>query len=103
MPIYEFRCKSCKQTEEVLQKLNDPAPEECPHCHSRGTFEKCVSHTSFSLKGGGWYKDLYASTPPAAQSSSSATSSSDSAKSAEKSPTPAAPPTPAPAKPAAAE
>lgn len=62
MPIYEYQCRECQCTEEILQKLNDPAPEVCPSCGKHGTFTKLVSHTSFQLKGGGWYNDLYAST-----------------------------------------
>lgn len=86
MPIYEFRCKSCQHMEEILQKVNDPAPEVCPECGKKSTLIKVVSNTSFQLKGGGWYSDLYASTPKASSASSEtvtkvSSSSSDSKKS----------------------
>lgn len=45
-----------------MHKVSDPAPAECPECKAQGTLEKRVSRTSFQLKGGGWYSDLYAST-----------------------------------------
>lgn len=68
MPIYEYRCNKCEATDEVLQKVSDPAPEECPSCGTKKSMEKLISQTSFQLKGGGWYKDLYSSTKPAQES-----------------------------------
>ncbi len=59
MPIYEFVCESCGRLSEVMQKLNDPPPA-CPEC-GQGRMARTVSRTSFQLKGGGWYADLYAS------------------------------------------
>jgi putative FmdB family regulatory protein len=59
MPIYEFVCESCGRTVERLQKLTDPPPEACPECGGR--MAKIMSRNSFQLKGGGWYRDLYAS------------------------------------------
>ena len=54
MPIYEYECKSCSTLQEVLQKINDPAPTECPSCH-KGPLVKLLSRTGFILKGNGWY------------------------------------------------
>lgn len=64
MPIYEFLCEKCDQTIEVMQKVNDPAPEECQYCQARQSLKKAVSNTSFHLKGGGWYKDAYSLKKP---------------------------------------
>ncbi len=77
MPIYEYDCKSCGKRIDVLQKMSDPAPATCASCGAEGTMERTVSRTSFVLKGGGWYKDLYASS----NSSSSGSSSSSGASS----------------------
>lgn len=63
MPLFEYRCKECEHLEEVLQKHGEPPPETCPECGAKNTLEKEVSLTSFQLKGGGWYKDLYSSVP----------------------------------------
>jgi putative FmdB family regulatory protein len=63
MPLFEYRCSTCGHLEEVLQKHGEPAPDPCPACGKSATMAKEVSLTSFQLKGGGWYKDLYASTP----------------------------------------
>lgn len=59
MPIYEYRCTKCRKEFELFQKITDEPASECPDCGGR--IERLVSATSFSLKGGGWYKDGYAS------------------------------------------
>jgi putative FmdB family regulatory protein len=60
VPIYEFVCEACGRLAEVMQKVTDPAPASCPEC-GEGRMARTVSRTSFQLKGGGWYSDLYAS------------------------------------------
>jgi len=72
MPIYEFVCESCGRLVERLQKMSDPPPDACPEC--AGRMAKIMSRTSFQLKGGGWYKDLYSSST----GTSNGTVSSDS-------------------------
>jgi len=64
MPIYEYDCSQCHQTSDALQKVNDPPPETCPHCGAHNTLSRLLSRTSFVLKGGGWYADLYSSSKP---------------------------------------
>lgn len=82
MPLYEYRCKACAHLEEVLQKASDPAPALCPACGGAETLEKEVSLTSFQLKGGGWYKDLYGSVPgDKKKADAKASTSSDGASS----------------------
>lgn len=76
MPIYEYACSTCGKINDVLQKVNDPAPEACVECSSKGTLSKVVSRSSFVLKGGGWYSDLYSSTKKEGGSSGAASSSS---------------------------
>jgi len=61
MPIYEYECSQCHQASDALQKVNDPPPETCPKCGARNTLSRLLSRTSFVLKGGGWYADLYSS------------------------------------------
>jgi predicted nucleic acid-binding Zn ribbon protein len=43
-----------------MQKVSDAPPATCPECGER-RMAKVVSRTSFQLKGGGWYADLYSS------------------------------------------
>ncbi len=58
MPIYEYLCASCGEVFEVFQKIHDEPVNECKFC--RGRVEKLISHTSFQLKGSGWYLTDYA-------------------------------------------
>lgn len=64
MPVYEYECKACHHEFEYQQRMSDPEKTVCEACG--GALERLISRTAFSLKGGGWYKDLYASSKPAA-------------------------------------
>jgi len=55
MPIYEYGCKACGHTLEVLQKLSDKPLRKCPEC-GRAKLARLVSAPAFRLKGGGWYE-----------------------------------------------
>ncbi|MBN8468293.1 zinc ribbon domain-containing protein [Corallococcus exiguus] len=81
MPIYEYGCSACGKTIDVLQKMSDPTPPACTACGAEGTLSKQVSRSSFHLKGGGWYSDLYGSTKKDGGGSSSSSSSSSTASS----------------------
>ncbi len=67
MPIYEYECTECGKVEEVLQKFSDKPLTTCNSCS--GNLHKLISHSSFHLKGSGWYVTDYAN--KASQSSSS--------------------------------
>ena len=58
MPIYEYECSKCGSIDEVLQKFSDKPLKKCKHCS--GKLHKLVSHSSFHLKGTGWYVTDYA-------------------------------------------
>ena len=60
MPIYEYLCEKCQHEFEKEQRISDPPVKTCPVCRSRKV-KKLISRTSFVLKGGGWYSDLYSS------------------------------------------
>lgn len=79
MPIYEYVCSACSSKLEIIQKMSDPAPDTCPSCGAKETMARQVSRTTFQLKGGGWYADLYSSvTKDKKKSESSGESSSGS-------------------------
>jgi putative FmdB family regulatory protein len=43
MPIYEYRCKKCKETFEVMQKVNEDNRDlRCPKCQA-GEPERLLS------------------------------------------------------------
>src|SRR3954471_20023808 len=75
MPVYEYGCKACHRTFEYQQRMSDPEKTVCEACG--GELERLISRTAFTLKGGGWYKDLYSSTKP---ESASKDAGGDSAK-----------------------
>ena len=54
MPIYAYRCNSCGQQDEVLQKMSDPQLTVCPACNNE-TYSKQLTAPGFHLKGSGWY------------------------------------------------
>ena len=60
MPIYDYACEKCESEFEVEQRITDDPIKTCPKCRSRKV-KRLISRTSFVLKGGGWYSDLYAS------------------------------------------
>jgi putative FmdB family regulatory protein len=68
MPIYEYQCKHCGVFEVTQRIVEDPL-KECPTC--KGTdLHRLISHTSFVLKGSGWYVTDYASKGNAAKTDS---------------------------------
>jgi len=75
MPIYEYECSACSHRFEEWQKMSDKPIKVCPKCKARKV-QKLISQTSFQLKGGGWYGDLYASKKPGDSGASKAPSES---------------------------
>jgi putative FmdB family regulatory protein len=62
MPIYEYKCKKCHATVEVLQKTKDKPPEKCQKCG--GPLVKLISSPAIQFKGNGWYITDYAKKNP---------------------------------------
>lgn len=62
MPIYVYGCRKCGAMEEHIQRFSDPPKTRCEACG--GKLEKQVTSAAFHLKGGGWYRDGYASARP---------------------------------------
>jgi putative FmdB family regulatory protein len=58
VPIYEYQCTKCGEIFEAFQKITDEPLTQCKFCNSR--VEKLISHSSFQLKGSGWYLTDYA-------------------------------------------
>jgi putative FmdB family regulatory protein len=75
MPIYEYACGACGHRFEEWQKMSDKPIRTCPKCKAKKV-EKLISQTSFTLKGGGWYSDLYSAPKPGAASKDSSSGSS---------------------------
>lgn len=80
MPVYEYKCNACGREFEVQQRMSDPELTDCEVCGKKA-LERLISRTAFTLKGGGWYKDLYSSTKPESKSSESKSDTSSSSSS----------------------
>ena len=74
MPIYEYQCEQCGKIQEAIQKFSDKPLTQCNHCS--GKLHKLISHSSFHLKGTGWYVTDYAGKTQKNKSDSSAAKSS---------------------------
>ena len=68
MPIYEYECTKCGGVVEALQKCSDRPLRTCKQCS--GKLQKLVSHSTFHLKGSGWYATDYADKSKSSSSSS---------------------------------
>lgn len=88
MPIYAYGCTACGAEAEYIQKFSDPPKDVCESCG--GPLKRLVTAAAFHLKGGGWYKDGYASTK--SEPASEKTPSAPKADAPAASPTPAAKP-----------
>jgi putative FmdB family regulatory protein len=53
MPTYEYKCKSCGHSFDVVQSMRDDALTECPECG--GELRKVFAPPAISFKGSGFY------------------------------------------------
>ena len=84
MPTYEYQCKKCGREFEYQQRMSDPEKTLCEACGAEA-LERMISRTAFTLKGGGWYKDLYASSKPGSSGDSDSSPASTSSDASSKS------------------
>jgi putative FmdB family regulatory protein len=63
MPVYEYQCSACQHEFEREQRISEDPVKKCPKC-GKLKVKRLISRTSFVLKGGGWYGDLYGSVKP---------------------------------------
>ena len=57
MPLYEYKCDSCGDVFEVIQKFSDRPLTVHDKCG--GTLERLVSTSALQFKGSGWYVNDY--------------------------------------------
>jgi putative FmdB family regulatory protein len=74
---YEYVCTACGHAWEAEQPISAAPLKTCPSCNAESAKRQISGGAGFILKGGGWYSDLYSSTPkkPTTESSSSESSS----------------------------
>ena len=61
MPLYEYRCDSCHELIEVIQKFSDEPLSVCEKCG--GKLKRLLSPPGLHFKGTGWYVTDYAKAP----------------------------------------
>ena len=59
MAIYEYHCEECGEDFELWRRISDNNLPVCPKCGGQKV-DKLISHSSFVLKGTGWYATDYA-------------------------------------------
>jgi len=59
MPLYEYKCDSCGETFEVIQKFSDEPLKVHDKCGG-GPVERLISPPALQFKGSGWYVTDYA-------------------------------------------
>jgi putative FmdB family regulatory protein len=59
MPIYEYKCESCQEVMEFIQKFSDAPKTDCKICGARSSLKKMVSSPAIQFKGEGWYLTDY--------------------------------------------
>ena len=60
MPVYEYRCKSCGKTHEIVHGFNDERPTKCPDCG--GSLVRVFHPIGLVFKGSGFHKTDYGGT-----------------------------------------
>ena len=91
MPIYLYRCESCGDNQELLQKAGDPPPPKCAACGAEGTMRKKIAPVGIIFKGSGFHKNDYSGSGGGSKSSGSTTPAAETKTES------ATPSTPAPA------
>ena len=81
MPLYEYKCDSCGDVFEVIQKFSDTPL--AVHGTCGGQLERLVSTSALMFKGSGWYVNDYgkgnSKDPKAKPAAENGASSSDKA------------------------
>jgi putative FmdB family regulatory protein len=81
VPIYEYQCTKCGEIFEAFQKITDEPVSQCKFCNAK--VEQLISHSSFQLKGSGWYLTDYAKRSSSPASTDTPKTSDSSEKSTE--------------------
>jgi putative FmdB family regulatory protein len=53
MPTYEYACRACGHTFEIVQKMSDDSLTICPECG--GELRKVFAPPTITFKGSGFY------------------------------------------------
>jgi putative FmdB family regulatory protein len=82
MPTYEYRCRSCGESLEIVHSIHGGPPETCPSCGARDTLRKSFAPPTIVFKGSGWAKKERSTRPASSGSGESESRTGQSEKSA---------------------
>ena len=77
MPTYEYRCRDCGHTFDIVQKMSDDPLTHCPECG--GELRKVFAPPAISFRGSGFYATDHGKKSKPADSSSSSKEGKSSA------------------------
>ena len=80
MPTYTYRCKSCEQEFDQLQRIKDPLLKKCPSCGKETLIRLIGGGGGLVFKGSGFYKTDYTKSKTTSGSSSSSRPTSKETK-----------------------
>ena len=78
MPTYEYRCRDCGHSFDIVQKMSDDPLTHCPECG--GALRKVFTAPSISFKGSGFYATDHGSKGKKPASGDTKESSTDTKK-----------------------
>ena len=78
MPTYEYRCRSCGHSFEIVQKMADASLTHCPECG--GELRKVFAPPAISFKGSGFYATDHGKKAKPSPSSDTARSDTSTSK-----------------------
>ena len=72
MPTYEYACRSCGHTFEIVQSMSDDPLTTCPKCE--GELRKVFAPPAIAFKGSGFYATDHGKKAKPSEKSSESTS-----------------------------
>jgi putative FmdB family regulatory protein len=78
MPTYEYRCRDCGHSFDIVQKMSDEPLTHCPECG--GELRKVFAPPAISFKGSGFYATDHGKKAKPASESTKERATSDAKK-----------------------
>jgi putative FmdB family regulatory protein len=78
MPTYEYACRDCGHTFEIVQKMSEDPLTMCPECG--GKLRKVFTAPAIAFKGSGFYATDHGKKAKTSGETKKETSSTDAAK-----------------------
>jgi putative FmdB family regulatory protein len=57
MPLYEYRCQTCDNLYQRIERVSEPSIAVCPECG--GEARRLLGAPALQFKGSGWYVNDY--------------------------------------------